>query len=423
MGVLRPQREGFRRAWRARGATGAAAIGLALAGLAAPSSCNVYDESLRARHTLSAAGHGGASADGGGIGGSGGEGDAGSGGSGGMTVPSKCTPVQPPAPADASGPSSGDIELVAVVRQFNLSGTIGDGGAPPGTNFDVDGLCSCIDLAPTCNPPWPDAGYPCDDLTAVDNALGSFFKTVSALPIDVIASQALSTGAFSLMLDVKHYDGTPNDTQVTVTVFDLAGLSPSTPSDPDAGPPAPKWDGTDVWDVESGSLASGADSKDPSLWLPRYTDGKAYVRDGVLVAHLTYVLPVGFPGIRNALRVQQGLITARIGDIGNGPEVLDGTLSGVAPAPDLLDVIGLFHITPDGPPLCLSTETAYATLKSQACPFVDQRIAALGGDDTANFCNSFSLSLGFTASRGKLGAVRKRAPDNSCPVDSCDKLP
>ena len=404
MGTGRTTALGWRRAAPVLGALGAS---LGILGVATWYGCAIYGPSL----LLPAAGD-----DGGGDAEPAEAGDAGDG-----EAASPCPEVFPPSPPAADDPSgSSDQTFVAALHTLDL-GIRTDGGAPPLYGYDLDHVFTCCMGAPeSCKPPVTGSQH-CDEDGGRDNSggqlIGDFALLDPAQFNSTTISQRLETGAYSLLLQVLHYDGKPNDTQVTAALYASEGIE----AQGDAAPPMAKWDGTDVWAVDDLFVLNGPDA---SPVLPNHFDAHAYVTNGVLVMHVNFPISLGTTSTGVVtLDLTGGVLTGRVVPVGDGTyRVEGGQVAGRWAASSVLGALD--SLTFGGQPVCRGTQT-YASVKQQICAAADIT-ADPGSDNRGAPCDALSIGFGFTADPALMGdVVSQPARTSPCgdggpePPDDC----
>src|SRR5258708_3004811 len=200
-----------------------------------------------------------------------------------------CIHAVPPQPPSAS---DGDqqIELQFAVRTLDV-GIRSEGGPPPLLGYDLDSVCACPD-PPPCMPRMAGDMH-CDDPGGRDTAVNRVFQGFAPVASYTLSpteySDAIAAGRAGYVIRLQQYNGGRDDPQVSVSVF----ASDGTLGTKDAGASsAPKWDGNDVWTLDSKTVVSGTGAQA----VPVYFDNHAYVTGGVLVAHIDFPLRlVGLP--------------------------------------------------------------------------------------------------------------------------------
>ena len=321
-----------------------------------------------------------------------------------------------PAGDDDAGADAGDIVLA--VQRFDFAPNV-DGGVLRG--YDLDQRCTC----PGASSCVPLKGAPtiCDDDAGRDNSgaqlLDTFTKVASAFSPQKL-NQKLQNGEFGLIVRIRNYNGTANDTSVEAALF----LSNGTPSATDGGPPiVPKLDGNDSWTIDPQSLLGGV--APPYIPQPNSTDTAAYVSDGVVVASLANAdLELNAGSGLGSLRVNLTgvVVTGRLVPNGTGGyRVDDGVITGRWPSQKFLTSLAPIKdpITTDY--LCGDAST-YGSLKTLICKNLDVT-SFPQNDNTSAPCDAISIALGFAAGTAKLGPVNAGvAPSQPCGaqwVDEC----
>ncbi len=290
--------------------------------------------------------------------------------------------VPPPRPGrDSPGKNSGD--LVAAFSYMSLEGKDAKGATIP-LGFDLDGLCTCPG-APSCKPVIANTQTVCDDPgTGRDNAARQLLEQLKAFPFsfnDATFNGALRDGAFSQLLQVGGYNGTPDDPEVTVSFRNGIALVG------DGG--APAFQGGDSWLVEPTSNG-----------VPTY-NVTGYVAGGTLVAkfvaavngteglRLIWQLPRPQGGTtRLPIALTEATITAQMAVSADGRLTLtDGRLGGKLTSSNALELPRAFGVC-GGPP--------FDQTRQLFCSLAD-----LPNKD--GLCDTLSFSLAFEAMPAKLG--------------------
>jgi hypothetical protein len=339
----------------------------------------------------------------------------------------------PSAPA-ADDPSTGSPAPVVVALRTLDIGSRPDGGAPPVYGYDLDGVCTCP-AADSCRTP-SGSSQRCDEDGGRDNAGGELLRTFSAFNVfnQDDLTRRLQAGLYGLVILLRDYNGAANDARVTVAVYISNGVNAVA----DGGTvPPPRYDGTDRWTVDPGSILGGSslDGADcataSNTCVPNYFDDKAYVADHVLVASLDFPLSLG--GGANmgyiALDLTGSVVTARLVKRGASFALEDGRLTGRWATSKLLAGLA---VLPDpflgGAYLC-GDDPTYVSVKKTICGSTD--ITARAADDSKGApCDALSVGFGFTAEPAILGRVlapRGATPrgcsDGGAPVkDQCPPL-
>ncbi len=254
--------------------------------------------------------------------------------------------VPPPSPATFQGGAMSDF-IVAVDDLDFGNGTIS--GAPPG--YDLDVTCTCHPEGESC----VSAHAHCDVFgDGRDNAVAGLADSAKLLvDIQGLALSSIKNGNKGLVLRVQGYNGTPDDSEITVSMYSCGGTV-----DGMGKPTPPKFDGTDRWLVDTNDLVADLDT------YPAKVSQVGYVTGGVLVVALDTHLRVSDSIV---LSLQGGTVTARITKESGGFHLRDAVAVGRWP---VADAIGrLRTVTTGGTPICHTQE--YGTLVSTVCNAAD----------------------------------------------------
>jgi hypothetical protein len=338
-----------------------------------------------------------------------------------------CAHARWPGPPAADDPSpQANIVFVDALRTLDL-GIRRDGGAPPRFGYDLDQQCTCPS-PDSCNT--QASATRCDDDAGRDNTGGDLlrvFGTFNVINQDDLNAN-LQQGLYGLLIQIRDYNGTANDTQVTVSVLVSNGAN----GIQDGGSfPVPKDDGNDRWTIDPASLLGGASlsgtdcGKNNVACTPIHYDNKAYVSDHVLVASLDFPMSLGGSGSMTAivLELAGSIVTAKIAPIGKSYGLEDGQIAGRWPTTKLLTGLAALPdpLTP-GRFLCADDPT-YVDLKKNICasrdivtdPKLDRREVD---------CDALSVALGFRATPALLGEVwQKGSPPPHCGASYKDDCP
>jgi hypothetical protein len=320
---------------------------------------------------------------------------------------SLCPPTTPPArPASDDPSSNGEQTFIVAMRTLDM-GFPPDGGSPVAHGYDLDHVATCCQAAPESCVSGTATAH-CDGDGGIDNSGGQFVADIQKVApafSDTEVSQHFETGLYTVLFQVQHYNGTANDTQVTVGVLASHGID----GPPDAATP-PKWDGTDTWTVDSDDVF------DPSARpiTPGRFDSHAYVAGGVLVGAVDFPMSLGASGgSRLVVSLTGTVVTANVVAGGGGTFRFEGaqvagrwsTHAFLAELPSIY-AFGAF--------ICRSTNT-YATLKPLICKAADVT-GDPSLDRTGATCDALSLAFGFTAFPAQFGRVLPPAPrPQNCP--------
>lgn len=311
-------------------------------------------------------------------------------------------PNVPGAPDLSTSSPSDSIDAVLALSKLDFGL---DGGTEYGDNLDR--ACTCPE-PDSCKRPLDMKGMPlaaaCDDPGGVDNAGRAIFSEFVATGFisESLLSGAVAQGLAGVFVRISHYNGQPNDASVEVSVYASLGFT----GYPDAGP---KFDGSDVWFVDEGSVNGG------STDTPRYTASEAYVSNGTLVASLNFPIILGGGYVQPVvIEIKSGLITAQVQMSGANVSGIKGSLAGRWPVERLLTS---FQNVPDPldttktKRLC-GTDPTFALIKPPICNGVD--ITADPTNDGTGICDAISIGLGFEAVPAKFGPVLP-TPDSGAP--------
>jgi hypothetical protein len=310
-----------------------------------------------------------------------------------------------------------------------------DGGLPKPAGFDLDKTCTCAEPkleGESCVP--PDAGEKraCDGVDGRDNAAGPLLSAavVAGKGIGPAAFQnKIDSGVFNVLVTVDGWNGLPDDPSVVVGYALSNGLEGS---QNEAGAPGrPKFDGTDVWTVAPVSVLGGdgligTDCRlKPATCVPLKLDTTAYVRDGMLVAHLDVSLPLD--SAQGAFQVEfVGATTvAKLSKEGDHWRAT-GELAGRWPLQRLLPSLArLPNPIGAGNPLCATDAglEIYRLIKTQACASADLA-ANPTADRTSARCDALSNAVTFSSVSATAGTIYQPAGGPAqCAdfADSCDK--
>jgi hypothetical protein len=313
-----------------------------------------------------------------------------------------CNPIVPPAASKVTD-AGDDVEFTVAIRTVDLD----EGDDTPRFGYDLDGKCTCTLDGPSCKrPKFVDPKKEaCDDARGIDNAGGIALANINALAAGAISSVVVNEGAakgiWSQLIRVSKYSGTPNDDKVTVAVYETPGMT------------APAWNGTDAWPIANTSVGSSQTVDEPLT-----VDDKAFVVEGVLVAH--------FPNTRIFLRAESvslGLelisttMTARIVAANGGKfRLTEGTYSSKWTHSSMFNGLTNFRYGPNLSDKFCRDDIVYLQIKGMFCSATDI-LEAAGPNDGTEFCNAISLGMRFDTEPAMLGPI---APPLPLPTDTCD---
>jgi hypothetical protein len=336
-----------------------------------------------------------------------------------------CVHALPPDPPDTDSPgvpSHDGGALVFAVRRFFF--TDEDAGAGVPTGFDLDGVCTCIggpgarfDGGPSCRPPRADRSY-CDDDGGRDIGGNASFEGYWKLAAGGAANDpnaGLAAGNGTMLIDLRGYDGLPNQAHVSLFVFSAHGIFPTTEDGTafiDGGRMIPRWDGSDRWTVDSRDFVKTTD-------LP-VALGTAFVRDGFVVMKQSEIrASIAFGTLPIPVTIYGAVLVARV-ELTASPPRMRGRFTGRVSTSDILRAVGTTELK--GTPAC-TVESSYGPLKNQVCEVADIMVQA-EKDNTGEACDGVSLSLGFVAEPAVRGLQLDvtEAP-STCPHDDCPRAP
>lgn len=295
-----------------------------------------------------------------------------------------------------SAAPGGNRELVGAVKKMVFF-TGADAG------FDLDGLCTCPDKPACKSPKGPKENCDLPSGTGIDNVGGSFIKGLYPPNDELQAS--LDQGKSGLVIRVQGFNGTPNDNDVVVSVYNVAALEV---------PPA-KYDGADVYDVDTASILTPPSGS-------KYIDPNAYISNGILVAQLELDIRLDVKGSSSLppsadvvfLPLHQVKLVGRIEPVsGGGLKLTSATIAGRLTSTKALHEVGRLGLCQDG--------AAYQGAKFQTCQSAD--LAADHSEDGQDkACQAVSFTLQIDVVPAKLGQVvpARTAPD-LCPGEPDDR--
>ena len=311
----------------------------------------------------------------------------------------------PPPPASEDPSDAGDQSFVVAVHTIDF-GVETDGGPPPLLGLDLDGIDTCCQGGPESCKAAVAGSTHCDDPGGRDNQEGRLLATFAQLAPgsfdqDTI-NQRFASGKESLLLQVSHYNGQANDTQVSVAMFASHGLVPG----PDGGATTAQWNGTDTWTVDPRFVVGGGDA---GPVVPTHFDIHAYVVGGVLVAKMELPLPFPANGVDIDLTAAIGM--ARIEPALGSFRLAEGMLAGRWTASSVLTWLQTFRSAFGY--ICKGT-ALYSNVKQTICGSLDV-VGDPTQDRTGATCDAMSLALAFTADPAQLGSSATGATPSTCP--------
>jgi hypothetical protein len=317
--------------------------------------------------------------------------------------PPVCPEVFPPPVPAADDPNDGgDQAFVVAVHTIDIGG--GDGGL----GYDLDQVYTCCDGgAPSCGSAVTGATN-CDDSNGRDNRGGHLFEALASLDSTqfntTTISQRVAAGTYSILLQVLHYNGTANDTQVTAALYASDGV------ENDAGA---MWNGQDSWTIDQAFVTD----PDASPLLPTRFDADAYVADGVFVMHVNFPISLGTSATDTfQVDLSAGLVTGQlVPATGGGYSLENGIITGRWNVTSMLASLSTLNVA--NVPLCQGS-TYYGVIKSEVCQYSDI-MTDPNKDRTGATCDALSLAIGFTADPALMGdVVASPIKTSLCPPDA-----
>jgi hypothetical protein len=295
-------------------------------------------------------------------------------------------------PSDA-----GDQSFVVALHTIDVGFT--DAGTSK-LGYDLDGVWTgCKGGGPdgsvgpeSCKPAVVGATHPDDNEGRDDYAVKLLLALAAFDPAQfntTTVSQRLQNGTYSVLLQFLHYNGTPNDTSVSVGLYASNGV---------AGDAGAKWNGNDSWSIDDSFVVN-----DAGPVLPTHFDANAWVANGTLVMKVNFPLSVGASATGSfTITLAAGLITGQVVPAGNGTYSLaNGQITGRWNVGDLLTAVQ--DVTISGATVCPGS-TYYQLLKGEACQYADIMTDPTQ-DLTGMKCDGLSLGIGFTADPALLGPI------------------
>ncbi len=380
---------------------------LTLATASAWSACTIYDKSLLL--ALPTEGDDGGTTDGGTTDGAI---EAG-------TPEAGCQLFAPPSPP-AANDGSGNVDVLFAMSAFRLvpDGTASVNHPRAPVPIDIDQRCTCPGAA-SCTSP---AAKPdCDVDGGGDDATGDLWSTFATLAPSQFNDDSLNTGLRlgynGTLFRVRNYNGSNNDTQVTLIAYE----SPGTVGVETKMAASPKYDGTDVWTVNPASLVggigvdagAGCEGND-TICLPLVYDTKAYVSNGTLVAHISLTVTAGDVNTRLRVALSDVVLVAPLIFDGKSYRVDEGQFAGRWALPDFLGALQSVPDPLDGTQGLCGASTTYGNVKQMGCEKRDV-MSAQAKDNTGAQCNALSLTVSFSAVQAHLGPVFQPPP----PAERC----
>ena len=348
-----------------------------------------------------------------------------------------CDPLVAPTRPTGDGPPGPEVYFAFEQIKIDTNAPP-DGGLEPPQGLDLDGLCTCHPSARACMPASangdPNAGEAqCDPDggRGRDDALGELFNALIATIQEAktdFATERIRLGQFTIMVDVRAWNGSDNDQSVDVTLLGSQLLDRI-----DGGrAAAPRFDGTDTWTLDPLSLFEG-ESKlgrdcriDVSFCnatpgrIAAGQSGNAYVKDGVLVAKFRSAPFVIGTNIGDLLYdAEEPTLVAKISKDPSGRTRLVGEVSGRWRSDKALAAISplLFPDTTTGALVPLCTQPSfYGVVKQAVCSLADLPLTP--DLPSTSLCQTLSASIAFSAGEVQRPSFVARRTDGGGPCAS-----
>jgi hypothetical protein len=295
-----------------------------------------------------------------------------------------------------------DIEVRTAVSELDFGSF--DGGPIESVGYNLDLVCTCpqaqsctVSKAGTMN---------CDDPgNGTDNNVAKLVNgTAKVDGLDIVgnAQRSLAFARNGILLRLSQYNGMPDDSTVTLSLYASGG--PTTPTDDgSAGTPVnPTFTKSDLWTVDKNGLVPGAS---PSIYAALVTTS-AYVSGGTVVARdLSFVLRLDETIL---VTLDNAAITAKIVKKGSDFYFEDGRIVGRWPVVEALRSLGT--LTPPGMDagrVC-DDPSMYTPFKQLLCDSAD--ISSTGPDNQGRICDAISFGLRFKAVPATFGPLVDLTP-------------
>ena len=311
----------------------------------------------------------------------------------------------PDRPAPGKGTTGPELLGAATALQFVQA----QDAAPLG--YDLDKLCTCPDRRACANP--QATGQQCDiPNTGIDNAAGQILAVLYPPQANSRLQDSLTHGKNGLIVRVQDWDGTANDADVKVSIYNVVGLK----GDEDGGAPA-RLDGNDEFIVDEASLLNPQDLGS------RFFDTSAYVANGVLVASLDFDFRLEVPNLLGdaaspasvtVIPLTTARLVGKIERVGaSGLRMTGAQLVGRLPIDRIfadLPSIGLCQNNP-----------GFAQIRGAACAALDLPVSP-AQDGKNGVCDALSFAIGVSVGPARLGG-HAVAPgvSNPCGVEPTPK--
>ncbi len=297
------------------------------------------------------------------------------------------------------GTVGGSVDFDAVVWHVDLGDALPDAGSPAyqSIGFDLDDACTTPDAGRSCKEPaWAATINHADGPGGIDNSVGAdLFQIhkVAAGSASALVNSSNDTGGLQLAIRVRGYNGLGVDAQVDVSYYGVV-----IHFDGDAAPRAPRWDGTDAWDVYPPWLAPPEAGVTANIEAPAFEDKHAFVTNvgiggdglatGLLVSRVAELLVGSTP----PFRLSQVMMTAEIVKSGGSWTLRNGTLAGRMRIDAFLGALAFAPDSATGSLFCRNAGS-YALAKALTCAYAD--ISYSGPDDGSQPCDGASWGWRF----------------------------
>ncbi len=357
--------------------------------------------------------------------------------------PSSCLAKWPAPPVADDPDAAGSYTGFMVMQSVDVGANPDAGPVLPGSDastplppigFDLDNNCTCCNdpSSPTCLTggscvnTQPFANPVCDDQAGRDHVALTLFRVLPSA--SEAANAGMRAGQFSILLQISGYNGTPNDTSVTVALYVSNGVE----GVQDGGAVALKHDGTDLWTVDTHwlepmgrvNVPDGTQCNGTTTCQPSYVTNTAYVAGGVLVAFppaqlpLTFGYHANFGGALMTLNdaVISGTLTKVTGPGGRLWGITNGSISGRWPSALLLGNLASLPVdgSADGSSyLCATDPSAgslYNMVKGYVCLSQDISSQQALDNSPGATCDALSMSFGFGAEPALISTVYSVPP-------------
>ncbi len=331
-------------------------------------------------------------------------------------------PLARPPPRPSANDSEEELEPIVVALR-TTSASFDAGARAESVGYDLDGFCTCGNSEPpSCI--LGESALKCDVDGGIDNQAAEVVVALKQLPtlkFNPVEFEAYVTdGKSTVLIEVRKYNGMPNDTQVEVSLFPSSGRMRDGGDPNDLAPP--NWDGKDVWTT----LQAATDV----FGRAKTRDQDAYVRDGILVSKLQSPPDAGLvsPQLGLTTQLQDGFLTGRIGRPDGGLwQLQSGVVAGRLSLARLLRLLSTVPDLDDPTKfVCAGSGLSYLFVKPLICKNGD--ISASTADDGRGLpCDAVSVGVGFEATQALRGRFGNDLPIvYGCGVDytdSCDGGP